>query len=533
MDSPKIPLSHTLWSPHDTVKDAAELLGINLPEDAGKNLAMDVEYRIHEILETAIKFMRHAKRKLLTTADVDRALKMLNIEPLYGYDVLQPFRFKEAMVGAGGQTLYYVDDHEVEFEKLINQPLPSVPRHASFTAHWLAVEGVQPMILQNPLPLEVRALPPIVRGATTSVLGLGWERTEPQGAAAGGPGSITKNGSAPGPKKDAVVKPLVKHVLLKELQLYFDKVAEVLVSTDPEKESLKYAALTLMRNDPGLHQLVPYFIQFVAEQITNQLRNIEVILTMLEVILALVENKTLFLDPYVHALMPCILTLLLAKRIGPAEAPEAATEPTEALAVPEAPEATPPSAEAPTEALEALEAAPAPAGDSTTAAPASAGAGSALEHLAVREFAAILLHHIISVYGSLYLTLMPRVTRTLLRALLDPTKPVGTHYGALLGLQNMGGEVIKLVLVGNLKVWSRLVLERSRSEREREVLVGATIDTLRKLAEPAGDAMEEDVSPKVQTQLKERIGEYLAGVVLQQKDAKAIVRGIFLGEVNV
>lgn len=544
MDSPKIPLSHTLWSPHDTVKDAAELLGINLPEDAGKNLAMDVEYRIHEILETAIKFMRHAKRKLLTTADVDRALKMLNIEPLYGYDVLQPFRFKEAMVGAGGQTLYYVDDHEVEFEKLINQPLPSVPRHASFTAHWLAVEGVQPMILQNPLPLEVRALPPIVRGATTSALGLGWERTEPLAAAAAAPGSIAKNGSAPGPKKDAAVKPLVKHVLLKELQLYFDKVAEVLVSTDPEKETLKYAALTLMRNDPGLHQLVPYFIQFAAEQITNQLRNIEVILTMLEVILALVENKTLFLDPYVHALMPCILTLLLAKRIGPAEAvadPAEPAEPAEPLGSPgalEALEAAPASAgesaaAVPASAGESAAAAPASAGDSAAAAPASAGTGSALEHLAVREFAAILLHHIISVYGSLYLTLTPRVTRTLLRALLDPTKPVGTHYGALLGLQNMGSEVIKLVLVGNLKVWSRLVLERNRTEREREVLVGATIDTLRKLAEPAGDAMEEDVSPEVQAQLKERIGEYLGGVVLQQKDAKAIVRGIFLGEVNV
>ena len=164
-----ISLSHTLWSPHDTVGDVAESLGINLPEEAAKNLAMDVEYRIHEILETAIKFMRHSKRKTLTTEDISHALKVFNIEPLYGYDNSQPLNFKETMVGALGQTLYYIDDNEIEFEKLINQELPKVPRQATFTAHWLAIEGVQPMISQNPLPSEIKNLPPVLRGATTSI----------------------------------------------------------------------------------------------------------------------------------------------------------------------------------------------------------------------------------------------------------------------------------------------------------------------------------------------------------------------------
>ena len=75
------------------------------------------------------------------------------------------------MVGAGGQTLYYIDEHEIEFEKLINQQLPKVPRQVNFTAHWLAIEGVQPMVPQNPLPSEIKSLPAAVRGATTSMLG--------------------------------------------------------------------------------------------------------------------------------------------------------------------------------------------------------------------------------------------------------------------------------------------------------------------------------------------------------------------------
>ncbi|CCE82997.1 Piso0_002770 [Millerozyma farinosa CBS 7064] len=489
-----IPSSHTLWSPHDTVKDAAESLGVTLPDEAAKNLAMDVEYRIHEILETAVKFMRHSKRRLLMTSDINHALEMLNIEPLYGYDNTQQLNFKETLVGAGGQTLYYIDDKEMDLEKLINQPLPTVPRQTTFTAHWLAVEGVQPMIPQNPLPSEIKSIPPFARGATSSTLGnditnsgLSSDVTikDRDDQSRNKNSSLSQNASE--------VKPLVKHVLSKELKLYFDKVVEVLISTDPEKENLKYAALTSLKNDPGLHQLVPYFIQFVAEQITNQLRNIEILTTMLEVISALADNKTLFLDPYVHTLMPCILTLQLAKRIGPTSKDDESSEAEDSLK----------------------------------------------KQLAVREFAAILLDHIIKVYGSSYSTLKARVTRTLLRALLDYSKPVGTHYGTLLGLKNMGPEVIKLVVIGNLKIWYKQVIEDSnKTDYEINILLNTILDIFRHIkvevdnSENNSDG-EQSVSEDVKFNLEERVGAKLAELILEQQDAVAIARGIFFGEINI
>ncbi|EMG45455.1 hypothetical protein G210_4359 [Candida maltosa Xu316] len=493
----KPPASHSLWSPYDTVRDAADSLGVTISDETAKSLAMDVEYHIHEIIETAVKFMKHSKRKQLTTSDISYALKILNIEPLYGYDNAQPLNYKETMVGAGGQTLYYVDDHEIEFEKLINQELPKVPRQVNFTAHWLAIEGVQPMVPQNPLPSEIKNLPPSVRGATNSMLGndilnLGNKDNTNDGDV--GNGKKPSSGSGSTTEKDLEIKPLIKHVLSKELKLYFDKVVEVLVSTDPEKESLKNAALTSLKSDPGLHQLVPYFIQFVAEQITNQLRNIEILSTMLEVISALADNKTIFLDPYVHALMPCILTLLLAKRIGPVvKNPD--TE----------------------EAQDALK-----------------------SQLAIREFAAILLEHIIKVYGSSYSTLRPRVTRTLLRALLDSSKPIGTQYGALLGLKNMGSEVLKLVLIGNLNVWYSSVVEENKNEVEKKILINTVLDTLRKLKienklanSNDGDEMDVDISDEIKDKLKSRIGKPLSELVLEQPDAKQIISGIFFGELAV
>ena len=61
------------------------------------------------------------------------------------------------------------------------------------------------------------------------------------------------------------MKQQVKHVLSKELQLYFEKIANAL--TNEEHEAMRETALASLRNDPGLHQLVPYFVAFIAEKV--------------------------------------------------------------------------------------------------------------------------------------------------------------------------------------------------------------------------------------------------------------------------
>lgn len=60
-------------------------------------------------------------------------------------------------------------------------------------------------------------------------------------------------------------KQQVKHVLSKELQLYFEKIANAL--TNEEAENVRETAIASLRNDPGLHQLVPYLVAFIAEKV--------------------------------------------------------------------------------------------------------------------------------------------------------------------------------------------------------------------------------------------------------------------------
>jgi transcription initiation factor TFIID subunit 6 len=109
----------------------------------------------------------------------------------------------------------------------------------------LAIEGVQPAIIQNPTAADFKS-------------------SEYQGsnATSGGPSSTL---AAAAGAEGVETKKQVRHVLSKELQLYFEKITVAL--TNEESESVRETAIASLRNDPGLHQLVPYLVAFVAEKV--------------------------------------------------------------------------------------------------------------------------------------------------------------------------------------------------------------------------------------------------------------------------
>lgn len=128
-----------LWNT-ENVKDVAESVGIGaMSDEALKALAQDVEYRIGQVIIEALRLMRAARRTTMTVNDISLALKVLDAEPLYGYDSTRPLRYGEASLGPG-QPLFYIEDEEVDFEKLINAPLPRVPRDMNFTGRPRLVE---------------------------------------------------------------------------------------------------------------------------------------------------------------------------------------------------------------------------------------------------------------------------------------------------------------------------------------------------------------------------------------------------------
>ncbi|KAK1670472.1 hypothetical protein QYE76_058631 [Lolium multiflorum] len=101
--------------PKETIEVIAQSVGIsNLPADVSAALAPDAEYRLRELMQEAIKCTRHAKRTVLTADDVDIALSLRNVEPVYGFASGDPLWFKRDLAH---MDLFYFDDREVDLKR--------------------------------------------------------------------------------------------------------------------------------------------------------------------------------------------------------------------------------------------------------------------------------------------------------------------------------------------------------------------------------------------------------------------------------
>ncbi|KAK4983670.1 histone H4-like TAF Taf6, SAGA complex subunit [Elasticomyces elasticus] len=431
----------SVWNP-DNITDVAESVGIHsLPKDVVDHLARDVEYRIAQVLEEALKFMRKGKRVTLGTQDISHALRLLDVEPLYGYESTRPLRFGEASLG-GMERLFYVEDEEVEFEKLVNSALPKVPREMSFTAHWLAVEGVQPSIPQNPM---------------TNADGRSQDQRSQD--------LIPKTSS--NTSDGLSVKPAVKHVLSKELQLYFERIcAAILDDTVPNHFDLRNAAYASVRSDTGLGQLVPYFMHFISDKITHSLRSLTVLTHVLQLVAALLDNPSLDLAPYVPSTIPAVLTCLIGRNLG-----------------------TP---------------------------------ADGMAHFALRNLASSILLRLLRKFGNKAKSLRPRAAKSAVKAWLDPSKPFGSHYGAVLALTSIAGtDGVRSLIVPNLDVYDGILREGLADDSRREhaeAVVAAIMKALQTLEEDGSRSHGANGLPDGQAlrqKLVDAVGEVIGNRVFE------------------
>ncbi|EAL63207.1 TATA-binding protein-associated-factor [Dictyostelium discoideum AX4] len=431
--------------PNDTIKIIAESAGIsNLPDEIAQQLASDVEYRIREIAQEAIKFMKHSKRDHLSTDDINNALGLRNIEQLYGYSCSANdhslLKFQKTTTTT--QAIYFLNDKEMTFQEIASQPLPKVPRDPSLSAHWLALEGVQPLIPQNPSPYEIEEHHKNLHKKFKSEKALQLEQqaqalltqqnkgNEKSGdnnnnnnnngnnnngnmiygmaqlnginTVLGGNNLQKQDPSIPGihtlpSNTSTIVKPTVKHVLSKEIQMFYEKITN---SVKSDNQKLFDAALHSLKSDSSLHQLLPYFINFISVQVTQNLTNLELLNRLMKMAQAILESKHLKPELYLHQLMPSILTCLVGKKL--------CNSPSE-------------------------------------------------NHWELRDFAARLVSFVCRKFGDVYSSLQGRITKTLVQTLHDTTKPLTTHYGAIVGLSGLGRNVIQFLLLPYVPKYYKLL----------------------------------------------------------------------------
>ncbi|XP_015600707.1 transcription initiation factor TFIID subunit 6 isoform X2 [Cephus cinctus] len=375
----------------ESMKVIAESIGVgNLPDEAAKDLAEDVSYRLKEIIQDAAKFMRHGKRQKMSMHDIDHALKIKNIEPTYGFFAKDhvPFRF----ASGGGRELHFVEEKEIDLNEMVSmsgsQTWPKLPLEITLRAHWLCIDGVQPTIPENPPPVskDAQKLESVDPTSKLSNKGQSMGVGKPGG---GGKSKKLRN------VETVHVKQLATHELSVEQQLYYKEITEACVGSD---EARRAEALQSLSADPGLHEMLARMCTFIAEGVRVNVvqNNLALLIYLMRMVKALLDNPSLYLEKYLHELIPSIATCIVSRQL--CMRPEMDN------------------------------------------------------HWALRDFASRLMAQICKNFNTSTNNVQTRVTRMFSQAL---TKNNQTHlaslYGAIDGLSELGPEVVKALVIPKIK----------------------------------------------------------------------------------
>jgi len=394
-----------------------------ITDEAALYMSNQVTQKLRTIIREAEKFCYHSKRRKLLTKDVDHALKVMNIPPVLGFycnDVI-PFRF----AAGGGHKIFYHDDKEIELADVIARVnIPKLPQEVSIESHWLAIDGIQPTIPENPPPLSrdeqrLECVDPLESiNNRVSVMGVRGDQysSAMSGIEFGSDGRkayydvySSRMGKGQKPNFSGIaninvlkkhvetvqVKQLATHELSVEQQLYYKEITEACVGSNEPK---RCQALNSLSHDPGLHQMLPRLCTFISEGVKVNVvhNNLALLIYLMRMVKALLENQTLYLEKYLHELCPTVITCIVSKQI--CNRPEQDN------------------------------------------------------HYALRDFASKLLSNICRTYNTSTNCLQTRITRLLCKALDSPNLPLSSVYGCISALCELGPEVQQALLARRLKM---------------------------------------------------------------------------------
>ena len=298
----------------------------------------------------------------------------------------------------------------------------------------MAVDGVQPSIPQNPLSIvqlsssaneqmihrieddDIATNMSLVASSST----IQQQNQLDTAAAQDVLSSSTSSNS------NVTIRQLLPRLLSEELQFYFTRITlaiEQSQTTGSNSSSIiqQDAALSSMKNDAGIQELIPFFSRFITTQILLNINNYKYCRLLIRFIDSLFDNIYIHLELHLHQMIPSIITCIVGKKASSNSSTTNDTDYDD-------------------------------------------------DHWILREEASRALLKACKMFGQQYTTLKSRILKTFVQAIDIRTKPCSTIYGGIVGITTFGPKAIDAFLLPiasfYYKVWDQMLLDEDNDKDE-------------------------------------------------------------------
>ncbi|CAD7705071.1 unnamed protein product [Ostreobium quekettii] len=280
---------------------------LELSEEAARALGGKLEGLLRAVIKDCAALARHSRRVRVTTEDVRHALQARGCEHIYG---AARFQDQELLVAQDTRGVLFAKDPELKVDEIDSTSFDSAPTEDIVHMHWLAIDGVQPVVPENK-PAEAHKTKRRKQGHTDADIRPAKRR----------------KGNSDGKSVGFKIRQPVVHNLTKEQQEYLKKIQSVVASiANADSEQLKESTenggkvLEGLSKDAALQPLVPYLVGFMSQQLQASLQGVAErgppILCILSAIEALLKNPFIDLHRYASNVMALLLTCQTCRSIG-------------------------------------------------------------------------------------------------------------------------------------------------------------------------------------------------------------------------
>lgn len=293
-------------------------------------LNLEIDYKIKEILGTAKKLMRISKRKTMKSDDINHALSMLNFKRIIGYDSYATVDYEKIENFKG---LWRQKQNIIDIEDYLSKPIVSCPMEVFPHFHWLVLDGKRPNIpenfikettvtvkhpkeIQNSVPSNTMQKQSISLANIQSFIDYDQNKHQAQQM-------VMTNSSMGGMnEKVSVVAPII-HNISKELQIFLEnfeirlrkeiKLSKMNINVDKSLTKELNISLNVIRNEPGVVELLPYFLELLMTTFANKqnLKEPKTQLIIVNVLQAILSSPYYNIPPYLHQIVKLNLSILL------------------------------------------------------------------------------------------------------------------------------------------------------------------------------------------------------------------------------